>query len=144
VVATVLVGDLSNRSSIAFTGLVALIFLLRTTPADAIKLRRRTSNLLIFGVAVLLMPWRWSGLWPPIVTVALLFLLRLTRRSPWWAVLFAWNPAVFTGGIWAAAAVVVPVLSLTGLMASAVFSAWIVAAGLFADVLWLYHTHRKM
>ena len=34
-----------------------------------------------------------------IVAVVLLFWLRVTRRSAWWAVVFAWNPAAVSAGV---------------------------------------------
>jgi hypothetical protein len=142
VVTTVLFGDLSGRRVVAFAGLAALILLLRTTPADAIKLRRRTSNLLIIAVTILLMPWRWQLFWVPVVTVALLFLLRLARRSPWWAVVFAWNPAAVTAGGCAVAAVLVPVLGLTGLAISAGGSNRTAIAGVVVDA--LFFAKRRM
>ncbi len=144
VIAAILSGDLSRRPMIPFAGLAALVLLLRTTPPDAVKLRRWTSNLLIFAVAILLMPWRWSAIWLPAATVALLLWLRVTRRSSWWAVVFAWNPAAVTAGWWCAAAVVLPVLALTGLSASAGFSKWIVLAALLIDLVWFGRSRVMM
>jgi hypothetical protein len=76
-------------------GLLVIAALLATTPVNAIRLRRPTSEILILAVAMLitcresfrLVILRLAA------TVVLLVLLRFQKNSAWWAVLIAWLPA---------------------------------------------------
>lgn len=70
--------------------------LLSTTPSDAIRLRRGSSEGLILAGAAALLACGGTGLGYAVAGVAgcgfLLWVLRRTGASPWWAALVAWNP----------------------------------------------------
>jgi hypothetical protein len=77
--------------------LIALLaWLLSTTPQDAIKLRRITSEFVIFVIVAILqycMGWNyWIAPAALILAAILLAAARRTRISPWWAALIVWNP----------------------------------------------------
>ncbi|HEY7090915.1 MAG TPA: hypothetical protein VH518_22655 [Tepidisphaeraceae bacterium] len=86
--------------------LLAIAVLLRTTRPDAIRLKPLTSLCIIVGVSLLLQLAALSilgsdSLYRPIVAIAsvgfaavLCWVLNRQGQSPWWAVLFAWNPLV--------------------------------------------------
>ncbi len=68
--------------------------LLATTPANAIKLPRWVSEVMIFAASILLSSMR-NHLHPVVrmlSALAVLILLRVFRQSPWWVVLIAWFP----------------------------------------------------
>ena len=104
--------DRENRTLIGgCTAINALLLmvavLLWTTPPSAIRLRPLTSFFIIVGVSVLLQLAARSILgsedllYRPIVALAFVgfaavfcWVLIWKGQSPWWAVLFAWNPLV--------------------------------------------------
>jgi hypothetical protein len=70
--------------------------LLATTPPDAIRLRRGTSEAFILaGTAALQASGRTGAVYAALSLAAcglLLWILRRTAASPWWAAPLAWNP----------------------------------------------------
>lgn len=127
-------------------GVVAMVALLKTTPPDAIKLKRGTSIALIaLGAGVI---WgtggQWTTAWPAILGPALVTLLGLAmgtclalqvpkRASPWWMVAVAWLPwfaVVDTHISRGASGGDVPVL--VAFLSMVLAAATIVAAGAFA------------
>jgi hypothetical protein len=146
-VALVPAADLTGHSTAAFAGLVALLWLLRTTPADAIRLKRSTSEIILIAAAVAVAGVHWHTLRVLGGTLLLLMFLRLTRRSPWWAVIFCCNPAVPAGGfasaVLAAAAVMVPAVALTGLTASVWQSHLLIILAAVIDLAWSSRRGRR-
>jgi hypothetical protein len=132
----VLTADGTGRSNIAFAGLVTLLWLLRTTPRRAVKLPRPASELLMIGSAILI----GHSVWATAAVIGMLWWLRQTRRSAWWVVLFAWNPAVTPGSgtatAAAATAVLMPAAGMTALGISAGLSVPMLTLSAAADLLW--------
>lgn len=87
-------------------GVVAMLALLKSTPSDAIKLKRRTSIVLIAlgaGVICGTTTGQWTTAWPQVeltafaviagLAIGTFFALQVPKRaSPWWVVAFAWLP----------------------------------------------------
>lgn len=87
--------------------IVALVVLLATTPSDAIRLPRRRSEAIVLGGSIALQMGATFLASPRpaslialtsfaavVVTVMLLWELRVLRLSAWIAAVLAWNPAV--------------------------------------------------
>jgi hypothetical protein len=86
-----------------------MVVLLATTPADAIRLPRWVSELLIVGVAAGLQVAAGNGReWAAGVVVGCGVLLAAARwwgGSPWWVAVGGWNPFLTAGAALAVRAV---------------------------------------
>jgi len=83
------IGTLVDRLGIAihWISLAVIFVLLCTTPGNAIRLPRFFSEIFIIAAMIALHPpgLRWA------IALLLLIVLRIFRKSPWWAVFAAWK-----------------------------------------------------
>ncbi len=84
-----------------YIALLTILYLLATTPSDAIRLRRWVSEVVIvggtFGLLLLARPPFVHTVTVVAGVVVLQIGSRLLNWSPWWAVLMAWNPLLMSG-----------------------------------------------
>jgi hypothetical protein len=81
-------------TAVAIVCLLVIFGLLCTTPPHAIRLPRWGSEMFVLLATAAVRRSRWPM---PIgvhllILIVLLILLRLWRKSPWWAVLYGWFP----------------------------------------------------
>jgi hypothetical protein len=82
-------------TGVCVAGLIGIVALLLTTPPNSIRLRRLTSESVIFIISLLLASA--DGLTLGCIRIALtviaLIITRATGKSAWWAVPLSWFPS---------------------------------------------------